>query len=84
MPNTQLGTPSIQPVLFSEFTNVELDDVGALQLVFNSAPPGTDFDVELIATTSIPSPATFGLLGAGLIALGAVSRRVERAQTTTT
>jgi hypothetical protein len=79
---------SIEPDVAVSCTNggVDLTQLSALQVVLNvigvndagnavDRPRIAALDLELDQVTTVPEPATIGLFGAGLLALGAMGRR---------
>jgi len=71
-------------VLFADFPNfggpgaVDFTSIESIELAFTFGS-GADLSFDVIASSSpVPVPATFGLVGAGLIGLGLVARRRAR------
>jgi hypothetical protein len=64
--------------LFLSFSNWAVDFTNITKIVFGANINSTvDFDtsVDLIETVGVPEPASFALIGAGLMGLGSVVRR---------
>ncbi len=66
---------------FSDFTNLSaLSSADSIKMTLDSTTPGLDANLDLIETRSappgnVPEPGTVGLLGLGLLGLGAARRK---------
>ena len=62
---------------FSDFTGVDATMVVAIEMLVDLSDPnsvdGTDIAIDFVG--AVPEPGTIGILGLGLLAVGAVSRR---------
>jgi hypothetical protein len=65
---------------FSQFSGIDFTDIGAIELSF-SVTSQQDLTLDFVVTDEppIPAPATLALLGSGLVAMGALTRRRRRA-----
>lgn len=79
--NPALGVLSVSCAPSNQVVN--LTKLGAIELKLNTAPytappsgsNGLAIDLRLANVTTVPEPATIGLFGAGLLAIGTIGRR---------
>lgn len=68
-----LPSPAESPYTLYQFSG---QTTGAdMLLAFNFASPGGTLYLDAVSVTAVPEPATIGLMGAGLLVLGAAARR---------
>lgn len=72
-----LPDPPPNPTVVVVGAGANFSNIGALQVIVNSAGvPSEDVDFQIeIAATTLPEPATLGLVGATLLGLGFARRR---------
>lgn len=67
--------------MFNEFTSANFADVGAIQMIVNTAGtgfPGMDFSIDIVG--AVPEPGSLALAGLALAGLGMARRRKAAAK----